>query len=187
MMVIGMEPPFFTIGHSNHSIEEFIELLTDAGVDRLVDVRKLPGSKANPQFDGPALRYSLGPFEISYIHIAQLGGLRSRRGTIPADINAYWTNQSFHNYADYALTNDFREGLSELLALGSDRRCAIMCAEAVWWRCHRRIIADYLIADGKKVFHIMGQGRLELAHLTPGAVVQPDGDIDYPALSSGPT
>lgn len=175
--------PFSTIGHSNRSIEEFISLLTAAGVERVVDVRKLPGSRANPQFDGPALAASLAPFQISYGHIAALGGLRGKRGSIPLDVNAYWTNQSFHNYADYALSPDFHGGLDQLLALGAHQRCTIMCSEAVWWRCHRRIIADYLIARSKAVIHVMGEGRLEPAHLTPGARVQPNGLIEYPVTS----
>ncbi|MBI4045748.1 MAG: DUF488 domain-containing protein, partial [Devosia nanyangense] len=92
----------------------------------------------------------------------------------------FWTNDSFHNYADYALSEPFRAGLERLLDEGSRRRCAIMCSEAVWWRCHRRIVADYLIAAGKSVFHIMDKGHIEPAHLTPGAVVQPDGTVLYP-------
>jgi uncharacterized protein (DUF488 family) len=99
---------------------------------------------------------------------------------LPPDLNGFWANESFHNYADYALSEPFHAGLAHLLDAGRKRRCAIMCSEAVWWRCHRRIVADYLIAGGETVFHILGHGRLEPARLTPGAVIQPDGTIVYP-------
>jgi len=100
---------------------------------------------------------------------------------LPRNINGFWTNKSFHNYADYALTAQFRVGLEHLLADGHKQRCAIMCSEAVWWRCHRRIVADYLIANGETVFHVMAKGRLEPARLTPSAVIQSEGSIVYPA------
>lgn len=176
-----MTVPVFTIGHSNRSIEDFIELLKAPRVERVVDIRKMPGSRANPQFNKDALAEALAPFQISYEHIATLGGLRGRAQRLPSEINGFWTNKSFHNYADYALSPPFHEGLDHLLDEGSKRRCAIMCSEAVWWRCHRRIVADYLIARGKSVFHIMGNDRLEPAELTRGGVVEPDCTIVYPA------
>ncbi len=175
-----MAHPFFTIGHSNRAIEAFVELLRGAGIELLADIRKLPGSRSNPQFDGTALCAVLEAHQIAYEHIAALGGLRGRTPDVASDTNALWSNRSFHNYADYALTPPFRAGLAHLLAKGRRRRCAIMCSEAVWWRCHRRIVTDYLIANGESVFHIMDQGRLEPARLTPGAVVQPDGTVLYP-------
>jgi len=174
--------PFFTIGHSNHGIEVFTDLLRHAQVELLVDIRKIPMSRANPQFNAGALPGELAPSRISYEHIAALGGLRGKARALPADINAFWTNESFHNYADYALSEPFHAGLEQLLDEGRERRCAIMCSEAVWWRCHRRIVTDYLIANGQAVFHIMGPNRIEPAHLTAGAVVQPDKTIVYPAL-----
>jgi len=173
--------PFFTIGHSNRSLEDFAGLLAEAGVMLLVDIRKMPMSRANPQFNTNALPGELGPFGIAYEHIAALGGLRGKARGLPADTNGFWTNDSFHNYADYAFSAQFQAGLEQLLEDGRERCCAIMCSEAVWWRCHRRIVADYLMARGASVFHIMGQGRIEPAHLTQGAVVQPDGAIAYPA------
>lgn len=173
---------FFTIGHSTRSAEEFVALLREAGVDRIIDVRKMPGSRTNPQFNVDALSNTLAAFQISYEHVAALGGLRSKAKCCPADTNGFWQNKSFHNYADYALSPAFRAGFEHLLEEGRERRCAIMCSEAVWWRCHRRIIADYLIAGGQTVFHIMGKGRLEPARLTQGAVIQPDGTIVYPAM-----
>ena len=96
-------------------------------------------------------------------------------------MNAFWQVQSFHNFADYALSEAFRAGLAELRARGHEQRCAIMCAESVWWRCHRRIIADYLLAAGEGVFHIMAAGRIEPARMTPAAQVRGDGSLVYPA------
>jgi uncharacterized protein (DUF488 family) len=176
-----VELPFFTIGHSNRSIEVFAGLLREAQVQLIVDIRKMPMSRANPQFNKTALPAALADFQIAYEHIAALGGLRSKTKTLPAGINSFWTNKSFHNYADYALSEQFRVGLGRLLEAGRERRAAIMCSEAVWWRCHRRIVADYLIAGGQDVFHIMGSGRIEPARLTAGAVVQSNGTILYPA------
>jgi uncharacterized protein (DUF488 family) len=173
--------PFFTIGHSSLSLGEFVELLAGAGIDLVADIRTVPRSRTNPQFDKATLPGALAAFDVSYEHMAALGGLRGRTRSLPRDVNGFWTNESFHNYADYALSTPFHDGLEHLLVEGRQRRCAIMCSEAVWWRCHRRIVADYLIARGETVFHIMGQGRLEPARLTPGAVVQPGGTVEYPA------
>jgi uncharacterized protein (DUF488 family) len=106
--------------------------------------------------------------------------LRGRSTEVPPEVNAFWENQSFHNYADYALSDQFGAALSGLMELSSSRRCAIMCAEAVWWRCHRRIIADYLLAGGREVFHLMGAERVEPAKLTPAAEIL-DRKIVYPA------
>lgn len=180
-----MALPFFTIGHSNRSLEAFDALLRAADIALVVDIRKMPGSGSNPQFNQDALSGALAHVKIAYEHIAALGGLRGRTPALPRDVNGFWTNRSFHNYADYALTPPFKAGFEQLLADGHQRRCTVLCSEAVWWRCHRRIVADYLIAHGETVFHIMGEGRLEPARLTPGAVVQPDGTILYPA-AQGP-
>ncbi len=176
-----MKLPFFTIGHSTRSLEAFIELLSGSRVDRVVDIRKIPMSRTNPQFNEKALASALAVFQISYGHIAALGGLRGKSTSVPSQVNGFWTNESFHNYADYALSLEFQRGLDQLLDGGSKQRCAIMCSEAVWWRCHRRIVADYLIANGETVFHIMGEGRLERAQLTSAAVIQSDMTIHYPA------
>jgi len=169
--------PFFTIGHSTHSIEEMAELLRDAGVEIVVDVRKMPRSRANPQFNIDVLPQALEPWGIGYRHLAALGGLRGRERHWPASPNTLWRNRSFRNYADYALTAAFRLGLVELLELGRRRTCAVMCSEALWWRCHRRIIADYLLADGAEVFHIMGPGQTTAATPTPGVRRVADGLI----------
>ncbi|WGR98596.1 DUF488 domain-containing protein [Bradyrhizobium sp. ISRA443] len=176
-----MTLPFFTIGHSTRSLEDFIALLAGAGIDRVVDVRTVPRSRTNPQFNKDALPEPLAAAGISYEHVADLGGLRGKARSLPPVVNGFWTNDSFHNYADYALSAQFHLGLQHLREEGHRQRCVIMCSEAVWWRCHRRIVADYLIASGETVFHIMGQGRLEPARLTEGAVVQGDGTVVYPA------
>lgn len=160
---------FFTIGHSTRSFGEFAELLTEAGVDFLVDVRSVPRSRTNPQFNQEVLPADLAARGIGYRHLAALGGLRGRQQGVPDSLNAFWRNAGFRNYADYALTAGFRLGFAELLRLGAEHSCATMCAEAVWWRCHRRIITDYLLASGAVVFNILGEGRTDAASLTPGA------------------
>ena len=123
---------------------------------------------------------NLAPWQVAYRRIAELGGLRGRSKDVPPETNGWWTNQSFHNYADYALSGEFEAGLEELIALADERPTAIMCSEAVWWRCHRRIIADYLLARGREVFHLMGVGKITPATLTPGANRR-DGHLVYPA------
>jgi uncharacterized protein (DUF488 family) len=178
-----MPKDFFTIGHATRPVGEFTELLTDAEVRLVVDVRTVPRSRTNPQFDRDALASSLAGFDIDYRHIAALGGLRPRQREIPASVNAYWENQSFHNYADYAMSGEFRSALDELRQLGHASRCAIMCAETLWWRCHRRIIADYLLAAGESVFHILRAGHIEPAQITPAAKRRPEGVLIYPANS----
>jgi uncharacterized protein (DUF488 family) len=178
-----MTKEFFTIGHATRPITEFIELLTEVEVRLVVDVRTVPRSRTNPQFEGEALAVSLAAFDIGYRHIPALGGLRPRQREISASINAYWQNQSFHNYADYAMSREFRSALDELRELGYAKRCAVMCAETLWWRCHRRIIADYLLAAGDNVFHILRAGQIQPAHMTAAAKRRPDGALIYPANS----
>lgn len=172
-----------TVGHSTRTIEEFVELLEIAEVDLVIDVRAIPCSRTNPQFNKETLPKKLRPYGIEYRHLSKLGGRRARVAEIDSDVNAFWQNRSFHNYADYALTDEFRQGLSELLELARDHHCAIMCSEAVWWRCHRRIIADHALALGVEVHHLMGKDRIETAHLTPGAKVGPSKSVSYPAES----
>jgi uncharacterized protein (DUF488 family) len=172
--------PFFTIGHSNRSQEEFAVLLAAADIGLVADIRKIPRSRTNPQFNAETLPGTLAAVGISYEHVAALGGRRGKAPALSPDVNGFWTNQSFHNYADYALSEQFHAGLAHLLDLGRKHRCAMMCSEAVWWRCHRRIVADHLIARGETVFHIMGQDRLEPARLTAGAVIRADEAVVYP-------
>lgn len=166
---MAKRPAVYTIGHSTHPAEAFIALLENAGVDFVVDVRTIPRSRTNPQFNFDSLPKTLKKAGIGYSHIAELGGLRARQKVLKESPNTFWTNKSFQNYADYALSDTFRAGLDALEELAAEHSCALMCAEAVWWRCHRRIIADYLLAEGYPVFHIMGMDKLEPARLTEAA------------------
>ncbi|MBO9177026.1 DUF488 domain-containing protein [Rhizobium sp. 16-488-2a] len=174
---------FFTIGHSTRTIAEFVDLLRESRVDFVVDVRTMPRSRTNPQFNGECFPETLAPWQIGYQHIATLGGLRGKTRNSEPSPNGFWRVRSFRNYADYALTAPFADGLAQLREIGTQHRCAIMCAEAVWWRCHRRIIADYLLGQGEHVMHILGPSHVDEASLTPGAVVHRDGTITYPAES----
>jgi uncharacterized protein (DUF488 family) len=183
-MTFATKPAVFTIGHSTRAASELIALLDEVRTDALVDVRSVPRSRTNPQFNIDALPSALATAGIAYHHVRELGGLRHRRKDAAPSPNTLWQNESFRNYADYAATEAFRAGLSRLLTLAQDHVCTLMCAEAVWWRCHRRIIADYLIASGVPVFHIMGHDRREEAALTRGARVGTDGTLVYPSESA---
>lgn len=176
-----MNLPFYTIGHSTRTIEEFVSVLKSGPVELVVDIRTIPRSRTNPQFNEDLLPDNLAPYGIAYSRIAALGGLRGKAKDVPSDINGFWENASFHNYADYALSNAFQEGLRQLIEHGRKRRSAVMCSEAVWWRCHRRIVSDYLLARGEAVFHLMGSERLEEARLTQGASVSAPDVVHYPA------
>jgi uncharacterized protein (DUF488 family) len=171
----------FTIGHSTRTLAELVALLRQVDLTLLVDVRSIPRSRTTPQFNGDTLPDSLAARGIGYRHLRALGGRRHHRKDAPPSLNVYWRVAAFRNYADYAETDEFRAGLDALRALARDDRCAIMCAEAVWWRCHRRIITDYLLAGGTSVEHIMGPGQVVPATLTPGARVLGDGRLRYPA------
>jgi uncharacterized protein (DUF488 family) len=175
-----MTHPFFTIGHSSRSINEFVDLLCAAKVQLVVDVRTMPRSRTNPQFDRGILPLTLSEFAIDYEHISALGGLRPRSVEVPPIQNGFWKNSSFHNYADYAMGEEFRAGMRHLCKLGQTKQSAIMCSEAVWWRCHRRIIADYLLIAGEVVYHILGRTRIEPASITPAATLTAGGSLTYP-------
>ena len=170
---------FYTIGHSTRSVTELVRLLRGVGADFIVDVRSIPRSRTNLQFNAETFPDTLAGDQIGYRHVARLGGLRGRLKEQAVSGNGFWQNASFRNYADYAATPDFGAGMAELYDIGRDHVCAVMCAEAVWWRCHRRIITDYLLADGHPVFHIMGPGKIERANLTPATVRQADGTLQY--------
>jgi uncharacterized protein (DUF488 family) len=178
--------PFFTVGHSTRSIGEFIELIAASEIGLIVDVRSVPRSRTNPQYNIETLPKSLSEFQIAYEHMAELGGLRPRAHDIAPGVNGFWKHQSFHNYADYAMGLGFRSGLAKLRELGGVQRCAVMCAEAVWWRCHRRIIADYLLSAGELVFHILGPDKIVPASLTKVVKAHPDGALTYPAEGPEP-
>jgi uncharacterized protein (DUF488 family) len=164
--------PVYTIGHSTRPIAEFAQLLETAKVEVVIDVRSIRRSRTNPQYNAETLPRSLTEFQIAYTPIPELGGRRSRQKSVPPQVNGYWQNRSFHNYADFAMSAEFDVGLRQLLKLSENSSCVLMCAEAVWWRCHRRIIADYLMLHGRVVLHLMEKGRVEPASMTPAALVQ---------------
>jgi len=175
-----MKFPFFTIGHSNRSVDEFVELLRAAQATLVADIRSFPMSRSNPGYNKDVLPERLASFQVAYEHIAELGGRRGKSKTVPPDVNGFWTHQSFHNYAGYALSKEFRAGLDRLIMLGRAQACVMMCSEAVWWRCHRRIVADHLIARQEEVLHVMGPGRIEPARLSEGAQVTAGDTVIYP-------
>jgi uncharacterized protein (DUF488 family) len=172
---------FTTIGHSSRSLGEFTDMLRTARVGLLVDVRAFPRSRANPAFNIDRLPADLGLLQIGYRHCPALGGRRPRQPGVDPSLNALWRVQSFHNYADYALGADFAAAFDALVRLGATQRLALMCSEAVWWRCHRRIIADYLIFAGYPVDHLMAPGAIVRATPTPGAERTGAGKVIYPA------
>jgi uncharacterized protein (DUF488 family) len=171
------------VGHSTRPVEELVEWLTASGAVTLADVRTIPRSRANPQFEGPALARALAAAGIAYVHLPRLGGLRhARKGS---EENAAWRNASFRGYADHMQTPEFEEGLRELRALARAGPVAVMCAEAVPWRCHRSLLADALLARGVVVEHVVGKGRTRPHRLTPFARI--DGRrVTYPPPPSAP-
>jgi uncharacterized protein (DUF488 family) len=179
---MAISNPLFTIGHSTRPIEAFLGLLLPNGITRVLDIRTVPRSRTNPQYNADVLPGLLAPRGIAHEHVAALGGLRPRNAAVPPEANGFWDNQGFHNYADYAMTSpQFAEGLAHLADIASRERAAIMCAEAVWWRCHRRIVTDYLLASGLEVFHILEGDVPEPARITPQARPTDAGRLAYPA------
>jgi uncharacterized protein (DUF488 family) len=169
----------WTIGHSTHPFDVFTALLTAHGIAHVADVRTVPKSRRHPQFQTAALAQHLPGSGIGYTHLARLGGWRRAD---PGSPNDAWRNLSFRGYADYALTDEFAAGIAQLRELAAEPRTAIMCSEALWWRCHRRLIADHLVVAGDTVCHI-GSGARTSAHvLTSFAAVDRDGRITYPSL-----
>lgn len=166
----------WTIGHSTHSLEEFVELLKSKKIEMLVDVRSFPGSRKFPQFNTENLNKSMPENGIKYTHIKKLGG---RRKVNPHSKHTIWRNESFRAYADYMDTSEFEEGLEELIALAKTRRVAYMCSEAVWWRCHRSMISDVLKNRGWTVFHIMNIDKAEEHPYTAPAKIV-NGELTYP-------
>src|SRR5215475_16044518 len=168
----------WTIGHSTRAIDDFISLLKENGVKLLVDVRAWPGSKRYPQFNKDALAESLRAHGIRYEHFSELGGKRKSK---PDSRNIAWRNASFRGYADYMETKQFQKGIERLLDLAAKAGpTAIMCAEAVWWRCHRSLIADYLKARGVEVMNILGANKVEPHPYTPAARIV-NGELSYTA------
>ncbi|MGV3774667.1 MAG: DUF488 family protein [Verrucomicrobiales bacterium] len=179
---IGAESLIFTVGHSTRSLEEFVSLLQGHDVSRLVDVRTVPRSRTNPQFNRDTLPESLHRFGISYIHVPELGGLRKTNKDSP---NGGWRNLSFRGYADHMMTAEFEVGLSQLIHWLPTERMALMCAEAVPWRCHRSMIADALIVRGIAVEELLSPAKRQPHKLTSFAKV--DGTvITYPPYEEEP-
>jgi len=170
---------FFTIGHSTHPIDEFLALLDAHQIRAIADVRRFPGSRKHPQFNQTEFAAALNAVGVQYYWLQSLGG---RRGKVTgsSDRNLGLRNDSFRNYADYMATADFRAGIAELLALAQQQRTATMCSEGLFWRCHRRLVSDFLLAGGHTVWNIMPDGKLQPHLLTAGAVVNA-GSVSYPA------
>jgi uncharacterized protein (DUF488 family) len=173
-------PAIFTIGHSTRQIEDFIALLQTHGVEELIDIRSVPRSRTNPQFNRDTLPASLEPADIGYRHMAELGGLRHPRPDSP---NTAWQNASFRGYADYMQTPEFTEAIARLIGLGREKQIAIMCAEAVPWQCHRSLVADALTARDIAVEHIMSSTKRQPHKLTPFAQIEKT-RVSYPGLIS---
>jgi uncharacterized protein (DUF488 family) len=170
----------WTVGHSTLSIQDFITQLRSIEIELLADVRSYPGSRRYPHFNRENLSSSLAEAAIDYEHLRELGGRRRARPDSP---NLAWRNESFRGYADYMETNEFRAGIERLLAMAEQKRVAIMCSEAVWWRCHRSMISDYVKVKGIEVLHIMGEGKSEPHPFTAAARVV-DGELSYRGVLS---
>lgn len=164
----------WTIGHSSRPIDEFLSLLAEEKIERLADIRRYPGSRAHPHFNPEPLAGSLAAAGIEYVPFQDLGG---RRSPDPASTNTVWRNAAFRAYADFMETPEFAAALERLVGMAGERRTAIMCSEAVWWRCHRSLVADALKAGGWRVLHIMGAGKVvehpytSAARIVDGALV----------------
>ena len=165
----------WTIGHSTRTATEFLDLLADNAIEALADVRRYAGSRKHPQFNPEPLRASLVDAGIEYVAFPELGGRRHPR---PDSRNTVWRNEAFRGYADYMETPGFRAGMELLLELARHKRTAIMCAEAVWWRCHRSLIADWLKSNGIEVRHIMDVHKTELHPYTSAAKIK-NGVLSY--------
>lgn len=166
----------YTLGHSTRSLEDFSALLAEFGVEVLADVRRFPGSRRFPHFRRESLAVALPAAGIAYRHLPGLGG---HRKPSPDSPHSYWTHASFRAYADHMETPEFKQALAELLSLASNNLTAMMCAEAVPWRCHRQLVADALVTRGRRVIHILAPGRCEDHVLNPAARVLSDGRLIY--------
>lgn len=159
----------WTIGHSTHTLEELVAMLNSFEIKLLADIRSFPGSRKFPQFNKENLEVSLPENGIQYVHLKKLGG---RRKVNPASKNISWRHLAFRAYADYMETSDFKEGIEELEKIAQQQRTAYMCSEAVWWRCHRSMVSDYLKSKGWKVMHIMAiEKEEEHPYTSPAKIV----------------
>jgi uncharacterized protein (DUF488 family) len=169
----------WTIGHSTRTADEFVSLLRSQEIDRLADIRTIPQSRRHPHFGRDALSARLAVEGIQYRHFKDLGGLRKPRAD---SANGAWKNQSFRGYADHMQTPEFAAAVDELLAFGDGGRVAVMCAEAVWWQCHRMLLSDALVARRIDVQHILSPTSVQPHRPTPFAQIQDDGHVRYPGL-----
>jgi uncharacterized protein (DUF488 family) len=175
MAEIQQNRDIWTIGHSTHSLGEFIAMLKSFQIEMVADIRSFPGSRKFPQFNKEALEVSLSKSGLRYIHLKNLGG---RRKVNPNSKNTAWRHPAFRGYADFMETETFREGIIELEQIALNQRTAYMCSEAVWWRCHRSMVSDYLKAEGWKVMHIMDVEKAdEHPYTQPARIV--DGRLNY--------
>lgn len=169
------KPKLWTIGHSTQAIDEFIAALNSFDIQTVVDVRSFPGSRRYPQYNKERLSAALAGGSVQYLHFPKLGG---RRRAKPDSLNMAWRNEMFRGYADYMETVEFGDGIADLLSVANHRRTSIMCAEAVWWRCHRSLISDHLKAKGIEVTHIMGIGKSAPHPYTSAARIV-NGELSY--------
>ena len=169
------QPRIWTIGHSTHPLEEFVEWLKAHEIEALVDIRRYPGSRRYPHFNKDALAVSLPKNDIFYYHFEQLGGRRKAR---PDSVNQVWRHPSFRGYADYMETEDFKATVEDLKEIASEKKTAVMCSEAVWWSCHRSMVSDYLKAEGWEVLHIMSPDKTTEHPYTKPAKIE-DGKLVY--------
>jgi uncharacterized protein (DUF488 family) len=167
----------WTIGHSTHTLDAFVALLRAHEIEAVADIRTVPRSRRHPHFRTEALATELPARDIAYEHLARLGGWRHASGTSP---NTAWRNDSFRGYADHMLTDEFHAGFAELTEVARRRRTAMMCSEALWWRCHRRLVADHAVAHRYRVLHIGSDARATAHVLTAFAHVDADGTVTYP-------
>jgi uncharacterized protein (DUF488 family) len=166
----------WTVGHSTHSTDAFVALLVAHDISQVADIRTVPKSGRHPHFHADALARSLPERGLVYVHLPRLGGWRHADAESP---NRAWRNLSFRGYADYAMRDEFADGLAQLRGIAAKRRTAVMCSEALWWRCHRRLVADRLLVAGDTVCHISSGGRVSAHQLTAFATVERDGLITY--------
>ncbi len=168
----------YTVGHSTHTLDEFIAMLKSFQIETVVDIRSFPGSRKFPQFNKEALEISLPEHQLHYLHLKNLGG---RRKANLDSKNTVWHHPAFRGYADYMETDSFKEGINELEKIALQQCTVYMCSEAVWWRCHRSMVSDYLKAEGWKVMHIMGVGKAtEHPYTQPAKIL--NGKLTYHIL-----
>ena len=180
-MNAGRTAAIWTVGHSNRREEDFLDLLARYRIEALADVRRFPGSRRQPHFSGEALSKTLAQRGIEYLWLPKLGG---RRKPLPDSRNTAWRNDSFRGYADHLESAEFAQGLDELLALASTRRTAVMCSEALWWRCHRALISDVLLSSGIDVVHILDATHSSGHKYTSAARIV-NGRLVYTSAGSG--